>query len=134
MRLLLVVAMACTAGCGAVGTPSGKVTQGGVPVAGAELLLYPEASPDQPVVGMSSATGEYRLDLAGKRGVPAGKCRVEIVRYTLLNGQPLPGGEEGNALKSNETKSRRNVYQFEVEIAPGNPVLNFELNEGKNAP
>lgn len=134
MRVLLGLAIACAAGCGAVGIPSGKVTQGGQPVAGAEILLYPESSPDQPVVGMSSASGEYRLDLAGKRGVPAGKCRVEIAHYTLLNGKPLPAGEEGTALKNNEKKSRRNVYQFDVEIASGSPLLNFELNEGKKAP
>jgi len=131
LRTVLVLGMCAAAGCGSVGTPNGKVTQNGAPVAGAELLLYPEATPDQPVVGMSSASGEYRLDLTGKRGVPAGKCRVEIAHYTLLNGQPLPGGEAGNVLKGDDKKSRRNVHRFDVEIAPGTPTLNFELNEGK---
>src|SRR6266540_1225202 len=116
MHVLAGIMLVFLAGCGSAGTPSGKITLNGQPVAGAEIVIQPDANPDAPVVGLSGPDGEYRLDFAGKSGVPTGKCRVAITHYTLRNGKPLPGGEEGAALKNDELKVLRTVYSFDKEI------------------
>lgn len=129
---LLVAVLIVFTGCGgSVVKPRGKVTLKGQPAAGAELVLQPGANPDAPVAGIAGADGVYTLDYAGKGGVPVGKCRVVVTHYTLRNGKPLPEGEEGAALKANETKVVKNVYVFEKEIATEPGELNFELSEGK---
>lgn len=118
-------------GCGSSCKPSGKVTLRGEPIAGAELIFRPVATPDAPIIGLSGSDGAYRLDYAGKSGVPTGKCRVVVTHYTLPNGKPLPGGEEGAALKSGDKKVVRTVYSFERDLAAGASTQDFELSEGK---
>ena len=131
LRFLLVGSLLALAGCGSVGTPSGRVTMNGQPVVGAEIVIWSEAKPDAPIAGLTNTEGKYQLDLAGKSGVPVGKCRVEITHYTLLNGKPLPGGEEGVALKNNEKKALKALYTFEKDIATGPLAMDFELSQGQ---
>ena len=54
---------------------------------------------------------------------------MSITHYTLPNGKPLPGGEEGATLKNDETKVLRHVYHFEKEVAAGETAIDFELSE-----
>jgi hypothetical protein len=138
IRTAAIVFLACTplllTGCGdATGRPQGKVMLKGQPVAGAEIVFQSEANPDAPVTGLSGAGGEYTLDYAGRSGVPAGKCKVTITHHTLRNGKPLPEGEEGATLKSDPSKSVRNVYVFDRDIPAGGGTLDFELSEGKKS-
>jgi hypothetical protein len=132
VRGSLLVALVVVAGCsGSVGQPTGRVTLRGVAVSGAELTFLPAADPDAVATGVTDGDGKYRLDYGGKRGVAAGKATVRIVHWTLPNGKPLPAGEEGAALKADETKAVRTTYLFEKEVPAGSGTLDFELSEGK---
>jgi hypothetical protein len=129
---LFAVGLLVLAGCGgSVGHPTGRVALRGTPVAGAELTFLPTSDPDAVATGVTDVDGKYRLDYGGKRGVAAGKVTVRVVHYTLPNGKPLPAGEEGAALKADETKALRTTYVFERDIAAGAGSLDFELSEGK---
>jgi hypothetical protein len=131
-RGALLGALLFVSGCaGPVGQPTGRVTLRGVPVAGAELTFLPAADPNAVATGVTDADGKYRLDYGGKRGVAAGKATVRVVYWTLPNGKPLPPGEEGSALKADETKARQTTYVFEKEVPAGGATIDFELGEGK---
>ncbi len=131
-RVALLCVLALVAGCGgALATPSGKVTLNGEPVADVSLTFLPAANPDAVASGVTGADGLYRLDFGTKRGLATGKCTVRITRYTLKNGKPLPGGEQGTALKNDDKKSVRITYVFEKDVTAGDATLDFELNEGK---
>ncbi|HVK10942.1 MAG TPA: hypothetical protein VM597_19385 [Gemmataceae bacterium] len=132
VRGSFLVALLAVAGCsGSVGQPTGRVTLRGVAVSGAELTFLPAADPDVVATGVTDREGNYRLDYGGKRGVAAGKATVRVVFWTLPNGKPLPSGEEGAALKADETKALRTSYLFETDVAVGDGTLDFELSEGK---
>ena len=49
----------------------------------------------------------------------------------MPNGKPLPGGEEGAALKNGDKKVVRTVYSFERDLAAGASTGDFELSEDK---
>ena len=128
----VLVALLVVAGCGgSVGQPTGRVTLRGAAVSGAELTFLPSADPNAVATGVTDGDGKYRLDYGGKRGVAAGKATVRIVQWTLPNGKPLPAGEEGAALKADETKAVRISYLFERDVPAGTGTLDFELGEGK---
>lgn len=131
LRFVPLLAALLAVGCGgAVAQPTGRVTLKGEPLAGAELTFLPAADPNAVATGVTDADGRYRLDYGTKRGVAVGKATVRIVRYTLLNGKPLPPGEQGTALKGDDTKSVRHTYTFEKDVAAGG-AIDFELSEGK---
>lgn len=120
------------AGCGGTtGQPAGKVTWNHQPVSGAEIAFEPEAGPESAAFGSSGEDGTYRLEFRKGTGLPTGRCKVTITRYTLPNGKPLPEGEEGAALRGDEDKVRRHTVVFDKEIAAGPNALDFELTEGK---
>ena len=48
-----------------------------------------------------------------------GRYKVTVAYYTLRNGKPLPGGEEGAALRGDEEKVVRHVYGFDRDIVAG---------------
>jgi hypothetical protein len=125
-------ALVLACGCGdPTGRPAGKVTLGGQPVVGAELRFEPSANKDAPVTGLSGEGGVYVLDFGKKGGVPVGPCVVTITYYTLPNGKPLPGGEQGSALRSDPEKVARHEYVFEKEVVKGDSAMDFELSVGR---
>lgn len=125
-------ALLLAAGCGgSLGTPGGKVTLGGNPVADASLTFLPAANPDAVASGVTGPDGTYRLDYGTKRGLAPGKCTVRVTVYTLKSGKPLPGGEQGAALKGDDTKTVQHTYVFETDVPAGASTLDFELNQGK---
>lgn len=128
--LLLVAPLAV--GCGAsLGQATGKVTWKGTAAARADVVFAPEADPDAAVYGVTVADGSYHLDYARKRGILAGKCKVTVTWFTLRDGKPLPDGEAGAALRGDDAKVVRHVYQFEKDVAAGLNAFNFELTEGR---
>lgn len=122
------------AGCGApLGQATGKVTWKGTPAARADVVFTPEADPDAAVFGVSGPDGTYHLDYARKRGVLAGKCKVTITWFTLRDGKPLPDGEAGAALRGDDEKVLRHVYEFDKAVAAGPNPIDFELAEGRSS-
>lgn len=124
-------ALLALAGCGrSVGQVSGKVLWQGQPVAGAELTFQPEKAPEDRFSGVSGEDGAYYVSYGDRGGLPAGRYRVVVNRYTLPNGKPLPAGEAGQALRA-EGRAVRQSYAFEQDVAAGANVVNFELTRGR---
>jgi len=119
-------------GCGgATGQATGKVTRGGGPVPSAEITFASATDPEATVHGASGPDGVYYLSYISGGGIPPGKYKVTVAYYTLRNGKPLPDGEEGAALRGDETKVVRHAVEFERDIAAGSNPRDFELNDGK---
>ena len=128
----LLVGLLSAAGCGSsTGQATGKVTWKGVPVDGAELTFAPVADPAATVHGTSGPDGAYHLNYIKDGGMPPGKYAVKVAVYTLRNGKPLPGGEEGATLRGDEGKVVKHTFTFDREVAAGANPHDFELNEGQ---
>ncbi|MFQ3650488.1 MAG: carboxypeptidase-like regulatory domain-containing protein [Gemmataceae bacterium] len=108
----------------------GTVTLNGQPVEAAELSFLLEGS-NQTVHGKSGADGRFWLDYPSGSGMPAGKYRILVSRYTLPNGKPLPSGEKGEALRANEERVRKWTVRYEKELPAGNNTLDLEWNQGQ---
>lgn len=87
--LLLVLAIAATAGCGRPGAVSGKVTYHGKPIAHGTVVVL--ASDSLPYTG-AIVTGEYRVE-----NVPTGPAKFAVIsRPThrgFVHGQPKDAGK-----------------------------------------
>jgi hypothetical protein len=116
-----------------LGQATGTVTFKGTPVAGADIAFESTSSPDDTAYSVSSEGGAYTLDYRTRTGLPAGTYKVTITRYTLRNGKPLPGGEEGAAIKGDEGRVVQRSYVFEIELAAGANPRDFELTQGTEA-
>lgn len=128
----LAIGLLTAAGCGnSTGQATGKVTWKGVPVEGAELTFAPVAAPEATIHGASGPDGVYHLNYLKDGGLPAGNYRVTVTAYTLRSGKPLPGGEEGSALRGDEGKVVKHTYAFERAVVAGANTHDFELNEGQ---
>jgi hypothetical protein len=129
---LLLATTLTTTGCGGgnVARPTGQVVDRGVPVERAAITFSAEA--DDRVVrvsGLTDADGRYRLDYGVHEGLPVGSAEVTIGRALLKDGSPAPPGEEGmHLLQTGEAKLR--TYEYEVELSPGSPSLDFDLADG----
>lgn len=121
----------CLSGCGSsVGKATGRITLGGKPVAGAEIVFTSAANENQEFFGLAGDDGNYQVSYRELRGLPVGHYRVTVSRYTLPNGKPLPEGEAGEVLKS-DGRAAKQTYVFEKDIGAGSNTVDFELNEGK---
>lgn len=130
---LLLVGGVVLAGCGTpVGRVTGKVTHKDQPVAGAELVFQSEAKKDEQFFGNAGDDGTYQVSYRTYNGLPVGRYQVTVRHYTLPNGKPLPPGEAGAALKSDE-KAVERVYVFTKEIVTGTNAVDFELTKGKKS-
>lgn len=103
---------------------------GGVPVERAGITFSGKADDRQiRISGITDADGEYRLDYGVHEGLPVGPIQVTIARALRRDGSPAPPGEEGmHLLETGEVKLR--TYEFEKELSPGSPRLDFDLAEG----
>lgn len=129
----LAAALTAAAGCGApTGQATGKVTVGGQPVAGAEVGFESADDPKRQAFGTTTEGGAYTLSYPDGKGLAAGKYAVAVTRYTLPNGNPLPPGEKGAALRAEQGKVVAKTYYFEAELRAGANALNFELKDGKD--
>lgn len=128
---VVVVSLGGLAGCGApVGQVSGKITNKGEPVAGAEFMFASVADPGSQFFGLSVEGGNLAMTYRELKGLPVGKYTVSITQIAQQDGKALPGGEEGRILKSS-AKTTKKVYVFDADIAEGGNTLTFELTQAK---
>jgi hypothetical protein len=107
------------------------VTLSGKALPEAELSFAREGDPETTVHGRSGPDGRFYLNYPLGNGTPPGKYRIVVTRYTLPNGKPLPGGEEGEALRSDEARVRRWMVRFDRELGAGSNTLDLEWNQGQ---
>ncbi len=120
-------------GCGGpLGRVDGKVTLKGQPVADADIVFQPEENPNTWYSGLSFEDGSYQLSYGRSSGLPVGRYTVKVTYYALKNGQPLPSGEEGKALRDEE-KAVAKTVSFDRDISAGKNTLDFELDEAAAA-
>jgi hypothetical protein len=127
--LLLLVAVACLAGCGdPTAKVSGTVKLNSQPVSGAELVFVLENDANVEFQGLSTQDGSYQIDYGSKKAMPPGKYKVTVTWYRLRNGQPLPDGEEGDSLKGSPGVQQFS-QPFSRDIAEGEAAnFDFELD------
>jgi hypothetical protein len=130
-RLALLLVGLSLSGCtGSTARVTGNLTLGGEPLADAELT-FALAGTTQTVHGKSGPDGRYWLNYPQGNGMPSGKYRVVVTRYTLPDGKPVPSGEEGVALRGDEERVRKWSVQFEHEIKAGENQLDLEWTLGQ---
>lgn len=120
------------AGCGGgnVARPTGRIVDRGVPVERAAIVFAGAIDGREiRVSGLTDADGRYRLDYGVHDGVPVGPMQVTIGRTVLRDGSPAPPGEEGMHMVQTGA-ARVRTYEYQVDIAPGSPQLDFDLAEG----
>ena len=131
---LLVSACVGLSGCG--GPPSGqltgKVTDNGNPVSGAELEFASTTNPDDLFRGSSGSDGTYAIDYRALEGMPPGTYKVTVRHYTLPGGKPLPQGEEAEGFDYiGEGKAVLRSAVFDQAVSDGSNEIDFELTKGR---
>ena len=129
---LAACALAFVTGCETRVAVTGRVVDGGQPVAGAELRWAHQSDDKVFVSGVTDADGKYILDAAGRRDIPAGKYQVTVTWWRTRAGGPLPAGEEGTALKGTDA-ARQFTATVDVEVKAGSPNVDVDVT-GKVAP
>lgn len=129
-RLIPVVVWAAAAvlsGCGgSVARIAGKVTHNGEPVSRAEVVVESATDAAQQYFGMTTEDGSLYVGYRDKSGVPPGLWKIRVTHFTQRDGQPLPGGEAGQALRESNRAVAR-TYVFDQELAGGKNVLELKL-------
>lgn len=119
-------------GCGpSVGRPMGKITMMGQPVSGAELKFVASDDSTKEFFGQSSVDGNYAVSFRQYAGLPVGTYTVTVTTQTLLDGKPIPSGEQGAVLKNDPEKTVKRAYRFDATIATGGNPIDFELSKGQ---
>ncbi|MSQ93597.1 MAG: hypothetical protein EXR98_03470 [Gemmataceae bacterium] len=128
---LSLAGLVALAGCsGSGGKVTGFVTFDNKPVDRADVVFELLDDQDERYFGASNEAGEYLLDYRAKAGMPVGRYRALVTRYTLPGGKPLPPGEQGAVMKHTDEAVRQS-YSFEVDINAGANKADFELTRGK---
>jgi len=130
--LLLAPAVFVLAGCGPAVQPiSGTVTYQGAPVRAAELTLEPTGG-SAAEVGQSfygvAPDGAYQIDYRDYGGLPQGEYKLKISHRVQKNGEPVPDGEAGMALRSSGAVKTQ-TYEFDLKIVSGAAKHDFALTE-----
>jgi hypothetical protein len=127
-------ALAVCLGCGAadIATLDCRVTRDGQPRPGAEIHFERTGENPATFFAVSMDGGNCYIDLGDRPGLPAGDYTISVAQYEQKDGTPLPGGEEGEALKS-AGKAVRKQYVFQRKLAPGANSLELKLEEGQEA-
>ena len=124
----LVLLFFVVSGCGGNSVrPTGKVLLGQQPVAGAELLFKSIDTPAVMFQGISLDDGTYVVDYGEQSGLPMGKYHITATLFLDRTGQPIPGGEEGNVLKSSG-RAVAQAYSLEQLIEGDSVPLDIELD------
>lgn len=132
--LLLVGTICGLSGCGSpTGEVAGTITYNQKPVAGAELMFESVTNPQEQFFGASGDDGGYRVTYRGKKGMPLGRYKVVVTRYTVAKGAALPAGEEGAIHKSAGSVSKT-CFTLDADIVVGKNNIDLELNTGKEGP
>jgi hypothetical protein len=125
--LLLSAATMTLAGCGQPAARiSGNVTHNGQAVAGAEVVVESAANPEEQFFGMTTDDGSLHVGYRTKPGVPPGAVKIRLTHATQRNGQPLPAGEAGQALRASD-QALVKTYIFDQTLVNGNNVLELKL-------
>ncbi len=133
-KFLVFLSVFGLAGCGSNGTLTGKVTARGEPVVEGELVFEPIGESSEGTFhGLTDANGMMLIDYKDVGGLPAGRYKITVTRFTQRNGEPLPTLEEGETMKSNGRVIRQS-FVFEKDIVSGDNAISFELSEGKFLP
>lgn len=131
--LLMIGGLCGLSGCGSPsGEVAGTITHNQKPVAGAELMFESITNPQEQFFGASGDDGAYRVTYRGKKGMPLGRYKVTVTRYTVARGAALPTGEEGAIHKSAGT-AIKTCFTFDADIAVGKNNVDFELTSGKES-
>jgi hypothetical protein len=126
------IALALLTGCERRVPVTGRVVENGQPLAGAELRWAHRSDPNVFVTGVTDATGAYVLDAAGRKDIPAGTYEVTVTWWRTKDGQPLPAGEQGTAMKGTAA-ARPFTATVEVEVKAGSPTVDIDVT-GKVTP
>jgi hypothetical protein len=127
------MALLVLGGCGApTARLSGKVLWQGKPVPGTEIELTPLNDTSKNFRGIGLADGTYQLDYGAGKGLPVGKYRAKVTFYAQADGQPLPAGEEGAALK-NSGQALPQHYLLELDVTKGSQTVDLNLDQAKLA-
>jgi len=123
-------AAAAVAGCGgSTARIAGKVTHNGEPVGRAEVVVESATDAAQQFFGVTAEDGSLRVGYRDKSGVPPGPWKIRVTHFTQRDGQPLPSGEGGQALRASD-RAVAKTYLFDQELAGGNNVLELKLEAG----
>ena len=125
--LSLCLAFLLLSGCESRVAITGKVLNDGQPLANAELRWASETNSSVFVGGASDTSGNIIVDAGGKRDIPVGKYKVTVVWWRLVNGKPLPEGEEGSALKSKPGAAKQYSATLDVEITSGTTKVDLDV-------
>lgn len=108
---------------------AGTVTLDGTPLSDAQVVFIGEDANNQsPVVAQSDAAGKYSLTGNTGGGIPLGKYRVAVSKFSLPDGT-LPAGE--GLEKARVDGLLVNTLAKEYEDQATSP-LKFELHKGAN--
>lgn len=78
---------------------------------------------------ISRDDGSCYIDLGERKGMPPGDYIITVTQYETLDGRPMPGGEEGQVLRTNG-QIRRQRYELKKTFVKGPNSLTLKLEEG----
>ena len=121
------IALVALMGCERRVAVTGRVLENGQPVGGAELRWAHQVDPKVFVSGVTDATGAYILDADGRKDIPVGKYQVTVTWWRTKDGQPLPAGEQGTAMKGTAA-ARQFTATVDVEVTGGHPTMDIDVS------
>lgn len=126
----MIVLLVCGCGSEPLASLTCRVTREGQPQPHAEVLISGSGDAPASILGVSMQDGTCVFDLGGRRGLPPGEYRITVTHYERADGGPVPGGEEGQALKA-EGKLVKKQLLFLRTLAAGANSLDLKLEEGQ---
>jgi hypothetical protein len=120
-------AAAALTGCGgSTARIAGTVTHNGEPVRGADVVVESVTDAAEQYFGITTDDGSLYVGYRDKSGLPPGRWKIRVTHFTQRDGQPLPSGEAGQALRASNRAFAR-TYLFDQELAGGRNVLELKL-------
>lgn len=126
-RAAIAAVLLAAPGCASRVNVGGKVVENGRPVPQADLRLVSPGDDSLFINGLSDDDGNYVLVTGGQRGVPPGRYEVTVTFWRMRNGQPLPKGEQGAAVKGTPATVRY-VATLSHEITAKTTTLNVDVS------
>jgi hypothetical protein len=127
----LALAIIVLTGCGhSLAVVEGKVTDEGKPVASAEVMVAHADDTDRQFFGVTGEDGSLHVTYRDAAGAPPGRYLIHIRYATQRDGQPLPSGEDGAALRRKGAVMTRE-FVFDQELHAGSNALDLKLENGR---